>query len=103
MQVNVEVGGGPEALDQRDGTAVAFVNDEPGSGLQMPGGHALHHHQHQRDQLGLCGRPQAHWVRYRQQLDGRVGTWGMTWSTRCAAICDIGHAPYDRRYPAACS
>ena len=30
VQVNVEVGGGPEAMHQPDGATVAFVSDEPG-------------------------------------------------------------------------
>jgi len=34
VQVDVEIGGRPEALDQRDGAALAFVGDEPGSGQQ---------------------------------------------------------------------
>jgi hypothetical protein len=34
--MDVEVGGGPEALDQRDGTAMAFFGIEPGSVQQIP-------------------------------------------------------------------
>jgi hypothetical protein len=66
VQVDVEVGGGPEALDQSNGATVAFVSDEPGSGQQVPRDHALHHLQHRRDQLGLCGQQHAQRDRQRQ-------------------------------------
>jgi hypothetical protein len=66
VQVDVQVGGEPEALDQRDSATVAFVSDEPGSGQQVPRDHALHHLQHRRDQLGLCGQQQAQRDRQRQ-------------------------------------
>ena len=29
----------------------------------------------------------------------RTGTWGMTWSTRCAAVCDMRRAPHDGQNP----
>ena len=68
VQVDVQVGGGPEALDRRDGAAVAVVvSDEPGSGQQVPRDHnALHHLQHRRDQLGLRGQQHAQRDRQRQ-------------------------------------
>ena len=53
VQVNVEVGGGPEALDQRDGATVAFVGLELSAVQQLAREHALHHLQHRGDQLGL--------------------------------------------------
>ena len=55
----VEVGRRTEALDQRDGAAMAFVGLELGTGQQMAREHALHHMQHRRDQLGLCGQQHA--------------------------------------------
>ena len=64
--MNVEVGGGAKALDQRDGAAMAFVGLEPGSGKQVPRDHALHHLQHRGDQLGLGGQQQAQRDRQRQ-------------------------------------
>ena len=50
---DVQVGGGREALDQRDSASVAFDGDEPGSGQQVPRDHALHHlpRQHMRHDL----------------------------------------------------
>ena len=66
VQVDVEVGRRAEALDQRDGAAVAFVGLEPGSLQQMARDHALHHLQHRRDQLGLRGQQQAQRDRQRQ-------------------------------------
>jgi hypothetical protein len=66
VQVKVEVGRRAEALDQRDGTAVAFVGLEPGSLEQMAREHALHHLQHRRDQLGLHGQQHAQRDRQRQ-------------------------------------
>jgi hypothetical protein len=59
VQVDVEVGGGSEALDQRDGAALAFVDAEPGAVKQVPREDALHHLQHRRDQLGLRGQQHA--------------------------------------------
>jgi hypothetical protein len=29
----------------------------------------------------------------------RTGTWGMTWSIRCAAVCDMRRAPHDGQKP----
>lgn len=68
MQVDVQVGGGAAALDQRHGAAVAFVLIEPGVVQQVLRDHTLHHlhHlQHRRYQLGLRGQPYAQ--RYRQR------------------------------------
>nr|WP_234413820.1 hypothetical protein [Ideonella sp. A 288] len=59
VQVDVEVGGRAEALDQRDGAAVAFVGLEPGLPHQMARDHALYHLQHRRDQFRLRGQQQA--------------------------------------------
>ncbi len=58
VQVNVEVGGRAEALDQRDGATAPLVGLEAGSLQQMAREHTLHHLQHQRDQLGM--RSQQH-------------------------------------------
>ena len=33
----------------------------------------------------------------------RTGTCGMTWSTRCAAVCDMRRAPQEGQIPGACS
>jgi hypothetical protein len=66
VQVNVEVGGGAKALDQRDRAAVALVGLEPGSLQQMACDHALHHLQHRRDPLGLRGQQHAQRNRQRQ-------------------------------------
>jgi hypothetical protein len=66
VQVDVEVGSGSEALDQRDGATVAFFGLEPGGAQQMAREHALHHLQHRRDQLGLCGQQHAQRDRQRQ-------------------------------------
>jgi hypothetical protein len=59
VQVDVEIGGRAQALDQRDGTALAFVTLQRRVVQQMPLDHALHHLQHRRDQLGLCGQQHA--------------------------------------------
>ncbi|MBL0296725.1 MAG: hypothetical protein IPQ21_05900 [Betaproteobacteria bacterium] len=56
VQVDVEVGGRAEALDRRDGAAMAFIGLETGRLRQMTRDHALHHLQHRRDQLGLRGQ-----------------------------------------------
>lgn len=53
MQVGIELGGRPKALDQRDGTTVTVLGQNPGSRQQMAREHALHHLRHRRDQLGL--------------------------------------------------
>ena len=58
MQVNVEVGRRAKALDQRDRAAVGFVWLEPRLDEQVPRDHAVHHLQHRRHQLGLCGQQQ---------------------------------------------
>jgi hypothetical protein len=55
LQVDVEVGGGSEALDQRDGAALTFIGLEPGAGQKVTCDHALHHLQHWRHVLGLRG------------------------------------------------
>jgi hypothetical protein len=64
VQVDVEVGCGPEALDYLDG--VAFVSDEPRSVQQVSRDHALHHPQHRYDQLGQRGQQHAQRDRQRQ-------------------------------------
>jgi hypothetical protein len=66
VQVDVQVGGRAEALDQRDGAAVTFVGLEPGSLQQMAREHALHDLQHRRDQLGLRSQQHAQLDRQRQ-------------------------------------
>jgi hypothetical protein len=38
------------------GAALAFIGLELGSLQPMPRDHALHHLQHRRDQLGVCGQ-----------------------------------------------
>jgi hypothetical protein len=58
VQVDVQVGGRAKTLDQRDCAAMALRGLEPDVVQQMARDHALHHLQHRRDQLGLCGRQQ---------------------------------------------
>ena len=60
--------------------------------------HALHHLQHPRDELGLCSQQHAQRDRQRQH-PFRTGTCGMTWSTKCAAVCDIRRAPHGGQNP----
>ena len=67
VQVDVQVGGRAEALDQGDRAALTFVALEPRVIQQMPLDHPLHHLQHRRDQLGLRG--QQHAQRNRQRQD----------------------------------
>jgi len=59
VHVNVEVGRRPKALDERDGAAVGLVGPEAGLPQQVARDHAVHHLQHGRHQLGLCGQQQA--------------------------------------------
>ena len=66
VQVDVEVGGRAEALDQGDRAALTLVALEPRVAQQVPFDHALHHLQHRRDQLGLRGQQHAQRDRQRQ-------------------------------------
>jgi len=66
VKMYVEVGGRPEALDQRDGAAAAFICVELGCVQQMARDHALHHLQHRGDQRGLRGQQRAQRNRQRQ-------------------------------------
>ena len=59
VKVNVEVGGRAKALNRSDRTAVSFVGLDPGLTDQVARDDAVHHLQHQRQQLGLCGQQQA--------------------------------------------
>ena len=59
MQVYVEIGRRAKALNQRDRTAVSLVGLETGLVKQEARDHAVHHLQHGRHQLGLCGQQQA--------------------------------------------
>ena len=59
VKVNVEIGRRAEALDQRDRAAVGLVGFEPGLIEQEARDDAVHHLQHWRHQLGLCGQQQA--------------------------------------------
>ena len=59
VKVDVQVGGRAKALNQRDRTAVSLVGLEPGLTEQVARDHAVHHLQHNRHQLGLCGQQQA--------------------------------------------
>ena len=43
-----------------------------------------------RARHGSIGKDSTHW---------RTGTWGMTWSTRCAAVCAMRRAPHDGQNP----
>jgi len=60
--------------------------------------HALHHLQHRRDELVRCSQQHAQRDRQRQH-PLRTGTCGMTWSTKCAAVCDIRRAPHGGQHP----
>jgi hypothetical protein len=66
VQVNMEVGGGSEALDQRDGAALTFIGLEPRAVQQVARDHTLHHLQHRRDQFGLRGQQHTQRDRHRQ-------------------------------------
>ena len=59
VKVNVEVGRQAEALNQRDRAAVGFLRLEPSLAEQVARDHTVHHLQHRRHQLGLCGQQQA--------------------------------------------
>ena len=59
VKVNVQVGGRAKALNQSDRTAVSLVGLEPGLTEQVARDDAVHHLQHKRHQLGLCGQQQA--------------------------------------------
>jgi hypothetical protein len=59
VKLDVQVGGGPEALDQRDCAAVALSGLQPDEIQPMAPHYALHHQQHRRDQLGLRSLKQA--------------------------------------------
>ena len=45
--------------------------------------------QHRRDQLGLRGKLANRSGMGSESTHWRTGTSGMTWSTRCAAVCDM--------------
>jgi hypothetical protein len=59
VQVDVEVGGGPEALDQRHSAAVTIVGVELGGVEQAARDHTLHHLQRRCDQFGLGSQQHA--------------------------------------------
>jgi len=84
VQVDVQVGRGAEALDQRDRAAVAFIGLETDSVQQMARDHALHHLQHRRDPLGLRGQQHAQRDRQRQHpLPHRYVRNDMVHQVRC--------------------
>ena len=89
MQMYVEVGRRPKTLNQRDGAAMALFAFESNAIQQMARDHALHHLQHRRDQLGLRGKLANRSGMGSESTHWRTGTSGMTWSTRCAAVCDM--------------
>ncbi len=66
VKVDVQVRSRAEALDERDGAAVAFVGLQAGALQQVPRHHALHHLQHRGDEFGLRGQQQAQRDRQRQ-------------------------------------
>ena len=55
VTVDVQIGGRADALDQRDRAAASLVGTEAGLLQQVSRDHAVHHLQHGRRQLGLCG------------------------------------------------
>ena len=59
VNVDVEVGGRAKSLYQRDRAAVGLGCLEARLTEQVPRHHAVHHLQHGRQQLGLCGQQQA--------------------------------------------
>jgi hypothetical protein len=65
VQVDVEVAGRSEALDQRDGAALSLVGGELGV-QQVARDHTLHHLQHWRDELRLRGQQHPQRDRERQ-------------------------------------
>jgi hypothetical protein len=90
-----------EALYQRDRATMAFVRREPGLLQQVAREHPLHHLQHRRDELGLRGQLAKRSGIGSDNTHCRTGTCGMTWSTRCAAVCDMRRAPHDGLQPPA--
>ena len=86
VKVNVEVGRRAKALDQRDRAAVGFVWLAPSLGCAASS---------RRKGMGsLMTQMNTYW---------RTGTWGMTWSTRCAAVCAMRRAPDIARWTKAAS
>lgn len=59
VKVNYQVGGRAKALNQSDRTAVSLVGLEPDLIEQVARDDTVHHLQHRRHQLGLCGQQQA--------------------------------------------
>jgi len=58
VKANVEIGRRAKALDQRDRAAVSPLSLQPGLIEQEARDGAVHHLQHGRHQLGLCGQQQ---------------------------------------------
>ena len=65
MQMDVEIGGGPEALDERDRTAVSLGAFESRLLDQKGGNDAVNALQHWREQIGMGGEEdtQRNWKR----------------------------------------
>jgi len=66
VKVNVEIGGRTKSLDQRDRAAVSLLGIQPGLIEQVARDGSMHHLQHGRHQLRLCGQQQAQ--RHRQPI-----------------------------------
>ena len=58
VKVNVEIGRRAKALDQRDCAAVSLLGLQTRLPEQVARDDAVHHLQHRRHQLGLCGQQQ---------------------------------------------
>jgi hypothetical protein len=98
MQVDVEMGRRPKALAQSDSAAGGPVGLETGLLELVARDHAVHHLQHGCHQLGLCGQQQAQGMG-KDNTHWRTGTWGLTLSTRCAAVCPMRLAPHEGQKP----
>lgn len=61
--------------------------------------HALHHLQHRRGQFKLCGQQHAQ-GNPKDSTHYRTGMCGMTWSTKCAAVCSGRPPCRERHHPA---
>ena len=64
--MNVEIGRRAKSLDQRDRAAISPFSLQTCLPEQVARDHAVHHQQHGRHELGLCGQQQAQRNRQRQ-------------------------------------
>ncbi len=97
--MNVEIGRRPKALDRRDCAAVGLKGLVTGLIQQVARDYAVHHLQHRRDQHRLRGQLVKRSGMGSDSTHWRTGTRGMTWSSRCAAVCDMRRAPHEGQNP----